>query len=69
MTEYEQYDIEIPFGKTTGQVYTTCPKCSADRKKKKDKCLGVNLTTGIWHCVHCDWKGSIHKKQYVSPKW
>ena len=69
MTEYEQYDIEIPFGKTTGQVYTTCPKCSADRKKKKDKCLGVNLTTGIWHCVHCDWRGSIYKKQYVSPKW
>lgn len=69
MTDYEQYGIEIPFGKSTGQVYTTCPKCSADRKKAKNKCLGVNLTTGVWHCVHCDWKGTINKKQYALPKW
>lgn len=69
MTAYEQYGIEVPFGKSTGQVYTTCPQCSEGRKKKKDKCLGVNLDQGIWHCNHCDWKGSIHKKQYVTPKW
>lgn len=69
MTNYEQYGIDIPFGKSTGQVYITCPKCSEDRKKKKDKCLGVNLDSGVWHCVHCDWKGSIHRKQYVLPKW
>lgn len=66
---YEQYGIEIPHGKSTGQVYTTCPKCSESRKKKKDKCLGVNLDQGVWHCVHCDWKGSIHKKQYALPVW
>lgn len=69
MSTYDQVGIEIPFGKTTGQIYTTCPKCSESRKKKKDKCLGVNLDLGLWHCNHCDWKGSIHKKQYVTPKW
>lgn len=66
---YDELGIEIPFGKSTGQVYTTCPKCSQDRKKKKDKCLGVNLDKGIWHCTHCEWKGTIHKKQYALPKW
>ena len=66
---YEKHGIEIPHGKSTGQVYTTCPKCSEARKKKKDKCLGVNLDQGVWHCVHCEWKGSIHKKQYVVPTW
>jgi len=66
---YEELNIEIPRGKTTGQVYTTCPQCSADRRKKTAKCLGVNLDQGIWHCTHCEWKGSIHKKQYTLPKW
>lgn len=66
---YEEVGIEIPFGKSTGQVYTICPNCSKDRKKKKDKCLGVNLDKGVWHCMHCEFKGSIHKKTYVLPKW
>ena len=39
---YSDYNIIIPNGKYTGQVYTTCPKCSHERKKKTDKCLGVN---------------------------
>lgn len=66
---YDEIGIEIPHGKSTGQVYTTCPKCSESRKKKKDKCLGVNLDSGVWHCVHCDWSGSINKKVYALPKW
>lgn len=69
MTDFEQNGIEIPFGKTTGQISTTCPRCSADRKKKKNKCLGVNLDLGVWHCNHCNWSGSIFKKQYVLPVW
>jgi twinkle protein len=66
---YSDYNIEIPRGKVSGQVYTTCPNCSHDRKKKNQKCLGVNIDHGIWHCNHCNWKGSIHKKQYAMPKW
>lgn len=72
MENYATYGIEIPFGRTTGQVYTICPKCSEDRKKKNVKCLGVNLDKKIWHCVHCSWKGYLReseKKIYVKPTW
>src|SRR3990172_8384201 len=67
---YADLDIIIPSGKTTGQVYTICPKCSHDRKKKTLKCLGVNLDKKIWNCLHCAWKGHLketEKKIYVKP--
>jgi twinkle protein len=66
---YADLDIEIPQGRTTGQVYTKCPKCSSDRKKKHVKCLGVNLDQGIFHCNHCGWKGTINERKYERPKW
>lgn len=65
---YSDFNIDIG-NKVSGQVYTVCPQCSHDRKKKNNKCLGVNLDKGIWHCNHCDWKGSLNKKQYILPKW
>lgn len=69
---YSDFQIDIPKSKTTGQVYIKCPQCSDDRKKKSVKCLGVNLDLGIWHCSHCNWKGTINqtdKKTYVHPQW
>lgn len=66
---YADNDITVPQGRLTGQVYTTCPKCSHDRKKKTSKCLGVNLDKAIWHCSHCNWKGSLHKKIFALPTW
>jgi len=72
---YEDYGIIIPNGKYSGQVYTTCPRCSEQRKKKTDKCLGINLTEGVWNCNHCSWKGRLPKeifieeKVYVKPVW
>ena len=41
-----------------GRYYTTCPKCSAERKKRREKCLGVTIDAkGVtWGCNHCDWK-------------
>lgn len=50
--------ISIPAG-TTGNVRTTCPKCSHDRRKSGIKCLSVNSTEGIFFCHHCGWKGSV----------
>ena len=59
---FTAHDIPInPNG--TNQQKTTCPKCSPGRKKKKEKCLSVNLEKGIWHCHHCGWKGSLHTKE------
>jgi len=48
--EWEQINTG---NKTTGRIYTTCPNCSADRKKKTAKCLSVNLESGKANCKHC----------------
>lgn len=68
LQSYSDYGIDVG-NKISGQLYTTCPKCSHDRKKKSAKCLGVNLDKGIWHCVHCNWSGSLGTKSYPLPKW
>lgn len=66
---YSDFNIDIPPGRLSGQVYAICPQCSHERKKKNQKCLGVNLDKGIWHCNHCNWSGSLNKKQYKLPAW
>jgi 5S rRNA maturation endonuclease (ribonuclease M5) len=70
MKEWSDFGIEVG-NKISGQIYTTCPQCSHNRKKKNQKCLGVNLDKGIWHCCHpeCDWSGSLGNKSYALPKW
>ena len=50
------------FVRGTGQVKTTCPKCSHTRKNKSDQCLSVNIDEGVWHCHHCGWKGTLKEK-------
>lgn len=47
-----------------------CPKCSPDRKNKKDPCLSINLEKGLYNCHHCGWSGNVkmqQKKEYVKP--
>jgi twinkle protein len=56
---WEEFGIDIR-GKTSGDVRTTCPRCSAFRKKKNYPCLHADLDKTIWHCFHCDWSGSLH---------
>ena len=68
--KYEDYGIEIKSSRVSGEVVTTCPQCSHTRKKKKDKCLSVNLDKKVWHCHHCGWDGGIKeevKKEYFRP--
>lgn len=73
MLTYSFYNIEIPAGKTSGEIETTCPQCSHTRKKKSDKCLSVNLDKKAWYCHHCQWKGAIVDKpevvKYEVPEW
>jgi twinkle protein len=52
----------------------TCPKCSADRKKSKDKCLSIFWETGLGYCNHFEesvqlhtWKKKEVEKIYVKP--
>jgi len=69
---YEDYGIDIPNGKLHGEVTTTCPQCSAERKKKKDKCLSVHLDKQTWFCHHCGFKGFLKPDKnivYKVPEW
>lgn len=68
-------DIDLR-GKTSGKGQSTCPHCSASRRKKKEKCLSWDLDTGLYNCSHCGEKGKIHKYKmmddddlYVKPEW
>ena len=71
--DYVDFGIQIPYGKHSGEITTTCPKCSHTRKKSKDKCLGVNLDKKVWRCNHCNWSGflknEIQKVEYKKPIW
>ena len=73
MLTYSFHNIEIPAGKTLGEVQTLCPQCSHTRKKKTDKCLSVNLDKKAWYCQHCQWKGAIIDRpevvKYEVPEW
>lgn len=68
---YADYNIQIPFGKTTGEVTAICPNCSHTRKKSKEKCLGINLDKKVWRCNHCNWSGFLRpeKVEYKKPEW
>lgn len=39
------------------EVKTLCPQCSHTRKKATQRCLNVNLDSGVWNCWHCGWSG------------
>lgn len=70
--KYEDYGITLPNNKNAGEVQTTCPQCSETRKKKKDKCLSVQLDKQTWFCHHCGWKGYLKPDKnivYKLPEW
>jgi twinkle protein len=52
-----------------------CPFCSAERKKKTDKCVSLHWDTGFFNCNHCGERGQLHTfkkkvidKIYFKPK-
>ena len=66
MNTFADAGIDIPSG-ATGEVYLTCPQCSADRRKKTAKCLGVNVEKGTWICNHCKWTGGLSNGRKNEP--
>jgi twinkle protein len=42
-----------------GNVKVTCPQCSGERRNSRDKCLSVDVESGIWRCHHCEWTGCL----------
>lgn len=66
MKNYSDYGIQIPYGRTSGQVKTFCPKCHDMRHDKSDRSLSVNLDEGVWHCHYCNWTDSLEGKKELS---
>jgi twinkle protein len=55
---WADFNIELR-GNASGEVSTTCPQCSHQRKKKNARCLSVNVDEGVWFCQHCAWAGTL----------
>lgn len=52
---------------TSGEIDTTCPQCSPERKKSRDRCLSVNIDLGTWFCHHCGWSGGLSRDKPEIP--
>ncbi len=51
------YGIDIPSGRTSGNIKVFCPKCHDQRHDKTDRSLSCNLATGEFNCHYCGYKG------------
>lgn len=75
MKSWAELGIDVP-SHAGGEAHTTCPRCSRDRKKKRAKCLSVNLDEGVFCCHHCGWSGSLkqggqdaRELHWRKPEW
>ena len=53
-----------------GDHKTTCPKCSHNRKNKKDPCLSVTIKDdggAVWKCHNCEWTGGFSNSDRQTP--
>lgn len=57
---FEDFGIQIPYGKHSGKAKCFCPNCHDSRRDKKDKSLSVDIDKGVWNCHYCGFKGSLH---------
>ena len=68
LTTFNQYDLKV------GAQVSTCPLCSHDRKKKKDKCASLDWDRGMGTCHHCGETFQLHTfvksdREFVKPVW
>jgi len=71
--EIEKFNV---YGFDENQKTSTCPKCSAERKKNKDKCLSIFWDNGLAKCNHCgellqlhEFKKKESEKIYFKPQF
>ena len=67
MRSFADFGILLPPG-AAGEVDTTCPQCSAQRRNRRAKCLSVNVIVGVWTCHHCGWSGTLKEGQRDAPQ-
>jgi twinkle protein len=48
-------------GASGGEIDTTCPWCSPQRRKKHARCLSVNVGKGVYICQHCGVSGGLNE--------
>jgi twinkle protein len=66
---WADFGITIPGG-ASGEIDTTCPQCSPQRKKKHARCLSVNVEKGVFCCAHCGWSGGLLEgSRNDKPAW
>lgn len=58
MMNWSKYGIEVPYGRTSGNIKVHCPQCREQRHDKRDRSLSVNLGTGVFKCHYCGFSGS-----------
>lgn len=53
--EHNDFEIDIynQYKLDTSKKVSTCPKCSHNRKKNKEKCLMLDWERGLGTCQHC----------------
>jgi len=68
-------NLGIRIRRRSGNEKTTCPQCSESRRNKKDPCLSVNITEGVYNCHNCGWSGTVKnfdrkesKKNFFKPE-
>lgn len=67
--------FSVDFSKVSGIEHMTCPACSSQRKKQKDKCFNWNHNDKVGHCHNCAESFYEHKeypsreKVYTRPVW
>jgi twinkle protein len=46
-----------------GDQKLTCPRCSAQRRKRTEPCLSLTIDGkgAVWKCHHCEWAGSVNE--------
>lgn len=75
---WQKYGIEVPYGKSYGNIKTYCPQCRDKRSNKRDKSLSCDLESGMFHCHYCGFSGctkerdmeqqlKYQKKDYIIP--
>lgn len=68
MKTFRDFGIDVPAG-ASGDVKTTCPQCSPNRRKQSAPCLSVSLDEGVWNCWHCGWTGTLKARaEKAEPK-
>lgn len=65
---WREYNIEVPYNRTSGSVKTFCPQCRDTRRNKRDKSLSVNLATGLFNCHYCGYAGCAAEKEQKYDK-